>query len=58
MDEQKLLPCPFCGGEADGPTPNGEFPDLYDVWCAECCATVMGDTPDEAIAAWNTRPAE
>ena len=55
----KLLPCPFCGGEA-------KF--LEDVWgndeyCYVICVndncnanTGRCDTEDEAIAKWNNRP--
>lgn len=48
-----LLPCPFCGGEAEI---RGEI--LLFVRCAEC-GTRLGEgyyaTKAEAIAAWNTR---
>ena len=61
----KLLPCPFCGGAAsvidDWPTPFDAKP-LCGVGCAnkECIAytgygTMLFDSQDEAIAAWNRR---
>lgn len=49
----ELLPCPFCGGEAEI---RGD--DVLFVQCAKC-GTRYGDryyaTKAEAIAAWNTR---
>jgi len=45
-----LLPCPFCGGEADYGY------DLCIISCKACGAsTDFHDTTDEAIAAWNCR---
>lgn len=60
----ELLPCPFCGGEADGPEDYYSGPTgLRDmeIHCRDCSARVAefwgepwnGDK--EAIAAWNTR---
>lgn len=46
----ELLPCPFCGGEA-------ELSYCGWVSCHNCgCdGPYTGDSPDEAAAAWNTR---
>ena len=64
-----LLPCPFCGGEAElRPNDRGIYtPDIYGwhVECTndECIIGLMDDrqwfeeTKAEAIAAWNTRSA-
>jgi hypothetical protein len=50
-----LLPCPFCGGEAEWAKPAA-----YSVYCAnkkQChgIALATGATLEEAIAAWNRR---
>ena len=67
----KLLPCPFCGGEAEYYTYEQEH-DLYDsntlgfletyettehyVGCKECLAMVgTFVTKKQAVKAWNTR---
>ena len=59
-DETTLLPCPFCGGEA-------QTHETIDGWIASCSseqneldgfthnAQAYGMTESEAIAAWNTR---
>lgn len=47
----RKYPCPFCGGEA---RLIGHFP--YSVTCCKCRATtVICNTPDDAIDAWNNR---
>ena len=46
-----LKPCPFCGGEARliGHSP-------YSITCCNCrTTTVICNTPDDAIEAWNRR---
>ena len=51
-----LLPCPFCGGEAE--THEVTFPYHYwDVWCDGECFDHFCEKPTEAeaIEAWNTR---
>lgn len=50
----KLLPCPFCGGEATMDSSGKK----YQVWCKRCSCIHMGEfynTEAEAIAAWNQR---
>lgn len=48
----ELLPCPFCGGEAEyGLTVAGE-----EVYCTKCKAAMpRTTTKEQAIEAWNTR---
>lgn len=50
---EKLLPCPFCGGEAEYHVEC----EMVTVRCSICGATTSGwwDEPEEAIAEWNRR---
>lgn len=63
MNNKELLPCPFCGGEAELVCVDGEF---YMACCKKChsstsFAKVFEDgtaaeaTKIETITAWNTR---
>jgi len=55
---EKLLPCPFCGGDAAIVSPLGAG-NIRAVECrnTECASTgPWGKNEAEAIAAWNTRP--
>ena len=58
-DETTLLPCPFCGGEAEMLTAesmNGGY--LFGIMCNDCRSRGdVYDTEAEAIAAWNARTA-
>lgn len=57
----ELLPCPFCGHEAKIVCVDTDRYDDWYVYCPgeyDCPAvseTLMFETKDEAIAAWNTR---
>ena len=53
----ELLPCPFCGGEAEVLTAesmNGGY--LFGAMCNDCLSRGdVYDTEAEAVEAWNTR---
>jgi Lar family restriction alleviation protein len=55
----ELLPCPFCGGEAD-PTQHFAPEDKAPFWidCNGCEAALAYPTKEEAYKAWNTRQRE
>ena len=64
MSEIKLVPCPFCGGEAYLETVPTLHKDEYVVCCKdkECTAFYIGygdiglyATKEKAIQSWNTR---
>ena len=49
----ELLPCPFCGGEAE--LTGFDAPEFW-VWCPNCKASTDAHTcKGGAIEAWNTR---
>lgn len=59
----ELLPCPFCGGEAETVEHDSTYLHGFFAHCAndDCPNTVETDiypTEAEAIAAWNTRHEE
>ena len=66
----ELLPCPFCGGDADvvAYSPRLLRPSCNHTYCVVCneCEMLFGwdidyggryDTEDDAMIAWNTRAA-
>lgn len=62
MSEVKLLPCPFCGGEARISVDTDAISDskgrtwAFTVVCESCCATSgLCYSTDMAVDAWNTR---
>ena len=59
MTEQKLKPCPFCGGEAKICQEKGAY---WEVACEDCYASVgvynCYEDKGEAIEAWNKRVGE
>jgi len=63
-DSAVLLPCPFCGGEAEyfkrtntGAVADWCGPSQHWVCCIGDCGnqTCLHETPEQAIAAWNKR---
>ena len=60
MENEKLKPCPFCGGEAEINRVNKStvLPQykVYYCYCKQCgCATGACATEKLAAVAWNTR---
>ena len=59
MDDKLLLPCPFCGGEADieeiSGNPFTDEPYTWAVGCKDCNIGWYKETKEDAIAAWNRR---
>ncbi len=54
----KLKPCPFCGIEDAEIYADGDW-DYYIVECCNCDSVGPGgNTKEEAIKSWNTRPFE
>ena len=54
MEEQKLKPCPLCGGEATMRQPPVNY--AFRVACVKCrCNTGGYKTEEEARSAWNRR---
>lgn len=51
-DEVKLLPCPFCDGDARTQNCSGGG---YEVVCLRCCATIFDESELRAHKLWNTR---
>ena len=56
MSEEKLKPCPFCGGEADAWT--DPFFYVWKVFCTECGANILSSTDEYADVLWNRRVAD
>lgn len=54
MEDDKLLPCPFCG-ECDGVYSEIMGPHVVIVRCSNCNATHCCKTITEAIERWNRR---
>ena len=57
MSEYKLVPCPFCGGEAyysDNKNEDYGF-DVHGVTCKECDVRNFESTKEDAINSWNNR---
>lgn len=55
-DYYKLLPCPFCGGEATVMfDPSVSEYNPYCCFCLDCEAAFYGGTDDEVVQNWNNR---
>lgn len=56
MKDERVKPCPFCGGEAEIIKAHFFGGDIYFVECQHCLARGSGERLKyEAIAAWNRR---
>lgn len=58
MESEKLLPCPFCGGEPQSKTvaiPDGQTLSCRNLKCMAGVAAFNPDAAAKCIAAWNTR---
>jgi Lar family restriction alleviation protein len=56
--DDKLKPCPFCGGKAKHMTiePDENMRSGYFVYCLNCeCATPVVPLPVNAVDIWNRR---
>lgn len=56
-----LLPCPLCGGDAELWRAHPEHKRTAWIACMAKCSVLVSKeypTDEDAIAAWNTRPAE
>lgn len=53
---EKLLPCPFCGGEAILESNKLRYGTIYSAYCQKCGAEITGFSEHEAIVPWNRRP--
>lgn len=51
MNNEKLLPCPFCGGKAL----IKKYEYLTQVFCFRCGASIPAAWYKKAVKAWNTR---
>lgn len=56
-DQPSLLPCPFCGGEAEAKSDH-TVEQSHFVFCKSCRLTIVDDdAPWSCLAYWNTRAA-
>lgn len=58
MNDTKLKPCPFCGGEGHiNEIKNHDVQNhVYKVYCTKCiCSTRWDYSPDRAAETWNRR---
>lgn len=57
MEDIKLKPCPFCGGEAElYEQKHREYPSTYHVYCKGYCVKQKDyKDADRAVKAWNIR---
>lgn len=56
--ELKLIKCPFCGSEPDGPIEENDGSQINSNWmieCGYCPAQIITRYRETTIAAWNRR---
>jgi len=56
-NNDKLKPCPFCGGAARIMLDGEDLPDesFHNVYCTNCKVQFWVKSKTEAITAWNNR---
>lgn len=51
----ELKKCPFCGAKSDEYLTAGILGESFIIRCRNCSATVLADTQEQVVSAWNAR---